>query len=77
MDAAHPEISAVESCYARGDFAAARGLARAIAADAARADKERARAREILAATGIDPVAIGAFAVTALVLLFLVAHYVF
>jgi hypothetical protein len=77
MTAATPDISAVESLYRRGDFAEARRLARAIAAAGDSPPSSRARADEILAATGIDPVAVGAFAVTALVLLFLVAHYVF
>lgn len=77
MTPAAPDISAAESLYRRGDFAGARRIAKAIAAAAESSPSARARAEEILAATGIDPVATGAFVLTALVLLFLVAHYVF
>jgi len=77
MDAGRKDISAVESLYARGDFANARRLAREISAQADGAPADRTRAREILAATGIDPVVVGAFAATSLVLAFLIAHYVF
>jgi hypothetical protein len=77
MDDARPDLSAAESLYARGDFREARRVAKAIAAAPDGADRDKARAREILAATGIDPVAIGAFVSTALVLAFLIAHYIF
>jgi len=71
-----PEISRLEACYERGDFLEARRLAKAIAAaaDSPPADKERAA--KILSATGFDPVAIGAFLITALLLALLIAHYV-
>jgi hypothetical protein len=77
MNATRPEISMAESCYARGDFKEARRICRAIAEDSENAPADRARASKILTATGIDPVAIGAFALTAIVLVFLIAHYVF
>jgi hypothetical protein len=77
MDAERTDLTAVESLYARGDFANARRLAREIAAEADSAPSDKARAKVILSATGVDPVAIGAFIATALVLVFLIAHYVF
>jgi hypothetical protein len=71
-----PDIARLEACYERGDFFTARRLAKAIAAaaDSAPADKERAA--QLLKAMGIDPVAIGAFLITALLLAFLIVHYV-
>lgn len=76
MTPAATDIALLEELYGRGDFAGARRLAREIAAAKDSPPAARARAEEILAATGIDPVAAGAFALTALVLLFLVARYI-
>ena len=76
MNPAPPSLPEAEACYRRGDFREARKLAKSIvaAADSPSADKERAA--KILTATGTDPIAIAAFLVTALLLAFLIAHYV-
>jgi hypothetical protein len=71
-----PEIAQAEACYQRGDFLTARRLAKAIVAAEDSPTAERTRAAQILAATGVDPVAIVAFLVTALLLAFLIARYV-
>jgi len=71
-----PDIARLEACYERGDFLEARKIAKAIVSTEDRPSTERKRAAEILAATGADPVAIAAFAVTALLLAFLIAHYI-
>jgi len=71
-----PDIARLEACYERGDFLEARKVAKAIAAAADSPSADKARAAKILKATGFDPVAIAAFAVTALLLAFLIAHYI-
>jgi hypothetical protein len=71
-----PDIARLEACYKRGDFRTAREIAKVIVAAEDRPSPERKRAAEILTATGIDPVAIGAFLITAALLAFLIAHYV-
>lgn len=71
-----PDIARLEACYARGDFREARKIAKALAAAEGSKPAERTRAAEILKATGADPVAIAAFVVTALLVVFLIVHYV-
>jgi hypothetical protein len=76
MSEAPSNLSQAEACYRRGDFLEARKIAKAIAASADSPPEEKERAAKILKATGADPVAIAAFLVTALLLAFLIAHYV-
>jgi hypothetical protein len=71
-----PELARLEACYARGDFRAARAAAKGIIASAEAPAADKKRAADILRAIGIDPVAIAAFLVTAVLLAFLIAHYV-
>ena len=71
------DIAIAEDAYRRGDFRAARAAAKAIAAAADARPEDKQRAAEILAATGVDPAAVVAFAITAALLAFLIAHYVF
>ena len=71
-----PDIARLEACYRRGDFLEARKLAKVIVAAADSPSADKARAAELLKATGVDPVAIAAFLITALLLAFLIAHYV-
>ena len=76
MNPSPPSLPEAEACYRRGDFREARRLSKAIVAAANSPPADKTRASEILKATGVDPVAIAAFLVTALLLAFLIAHYV-
>jgi hypothetical protein len=76
MNPAPEELAKAEACYKRGDFREARKIAKAIVATADSPSADKERAAKILTATGIDPIAIVAFSVTALLLAFLIAHYV-
>ena len=77
MDRPQSKSDRAEAAYHAGDYRTARRIARALAADAETSEAERRRARQILAATGIDPVALGAFALTAGLLVYLLFRYVF
>ena len=76
MNPAPPNLVEAEACYERGDFREARRIAKAIVASADGPAEERERAAKILTATGVDPIAIVAFSVTALLLALLIARYV-
>jgi len=76
MNPSPPSLPEAEACYRRGDFREARKLSKSIVAAADSTPADRERAAKLLTATGIDPVAIAAFLVTALLLAFLIAHYV-
>jgi hypothetical protein len=68
-------IKLAESAYRTGDSKRARQLA-SQALDQTESDSDiGGRARKILRATGIDPLAIVVFAVTTCVLLFLILRY--
>jgi hypothetical protein len=71
-----PAADPAEIAYRAGDYGTARRLSRESAGDDSRPAAERARARRLLRATGIDPWAVGAFLLTAGVIAYLVVRYV-
>ncbi len=75
MDENDQTIETAERFYRAGQYGNARRLARQIAKSASSTD-EKNRAAHILKATGIDPAAVVAFAVTGGLLLFLIFRYV-
>jgi len=69
-------LDRAQTAYERGDFKIARASAREVLADTKSLEDERDRARTILRATGIDPVATLVFAGTAAILVYLVLRYI-
>ena len=76
MNASKPSIETVEAAYAAGDYLTARRFARALAQDPDSPPSTKRRANEVIAATGIDKWALGAFLLTAGVLGYLIIRYV-
>ena len=70
------DIDTAERRYRAGDYRTARRLAKRIEQSAANEDA-KTRATRILRATGVDPFAIAAFAITGGLLLFLIIRYIF
>lgn len=75
MAASEPAANPAEVAYRAGDYRTARRLSRGAAADESRPATERERARRILRATGIDPLAIAAFLLTTGVIGYLIVRH--
>ena len=74
MDSAKTRLAEAERHYRAGDFRTARAICRELLAGEADDDVRR-RANEIMTATGVDPMAIAAFCLSASILIYLIVHY--
>jgi len=76
MAQTNERLAEARRSYDRGDFRSARRLASSTLEDGELPPSDREEARRLLAATGIDPVAVLVFAGTLALLVFLVIRYV-